>query len=112
MAGMNPSMSLTMSQAGIGASMACTIIPWFVMTHLGRRTTILCSIVLAGLFFLAMGIAGFWPEDPKALRFIGVALILAGCCNNLGVGTAFPIASAEIASTRLRAKTLGFGFLI
>ncbi|KAL2851271.1 general substrate transporter [Aspergillus pseudodeflectus] len=112
MAGMDPSQSLTMNQAGVGASMGCTLISWVIITHLGRRTAILGSFVMAALFFLGMGIAGFWPHDPKALRFIGVSLILAACCNNLGVGTAYPIAAAEIPSTRLRAKTLGFGFLI
>jgi hypothetical protein len=36
---------------------------------------------------------------------------LAACCSNLGVGTAYPIAAAEIPSMRLRAKSLGVGFV-
>jgi hypothetical protein len=68
MAGMDPSQSLSMNQAGVGASMGCTLISWVIITHLGRRTAILGSFVMAGLFFLAMGIAGFWPQDSKALR--------------------------------------------
>lgn len=43
-------------------------------------------------------------------RFIGVALIMAACCSNLGTGTAYPIAAAEMPASRLRAKTLGIGF--
>ncbi|KAL4867034.1 general substrate transporter [Aspergillus spectabilis] len=112
MAGMDPSMSLTMNQAGVGVGMACTLVSWVIIARLGRRTAILGSFLMAALFFLAMGIAGFWPHDARALRFIGVSLILAASCSNLGVGTAYPIAAAEIPSTRLRAKTLGFGFVV
>ncbi|KAH6699315.1 maltose permease MAL61 [Verticillium dahliae] len=72
MAGMSPTMSLTINQAGVGASVACTLISWF----------------------------------------IGVALVMAACCSNLGTGTAYPIVAAEIPATRLRAKTLGSGFAV
>ncbi|KAG7104633.1 General alpha-glucoside permease like protein [Verticillium longisporum] len=88
MAGMSPTMSLTINQAGVGASVACTLISWFIIAKIGRRTAIL------------------------ALRFIGVALVMAACCSNLGTGTAYPIVAAEIPATRLRAKTLGSGFAV
>ncbi|EEY19513.1 maltose permease MAL61 [Verticillium alfalfae VaMs.102] len=112
MAGMSPTMSLTINQAGVGASMACTFISWFVIAKVGRRAAILVSFVCAGALFVGMGIAGFWPRDAQALRFIGVALVLAACCSNLGTGTAYPIVAAEIPATRLRAKTLGLGFAV
>ncbi|RXG41990.1 hypothetical protein VDGE_07557 [Verticillium dahliae] len=76
------------SVAGVGASVACTLISWFIIAKIGRRTAIL------------------------ALRFIGVALVMAACCSNLGTGTAYPIVAAEIPATRLRAKTLGSGFAV
>ncbi|KAH6962396.1 hypothetical protein BKA56DRAFT_622945 [Ilyonectria sp. MPI-CAGE-AT-0026] len=41
-----------------------------------------------------------------------VALVLAAACGNLGIGTAYPIVSAEIPSTTLRAKSLGIGFMV
>ncbi|KAI8653680.1 MFS domain-containing protein [Fusarium sp. Ph1] len=111
MAGMSPTMSLTLNQVGVGCSMACTLISWVVMSRVGRRLAILASFVMAGLIFLGMGIAGCWSQSRVALRFIGVALLLAACCSNLGVGTAYPIAAAEIPSMRLRAKSLGVGFV-
>ncbi len=37
---------------------------------------------------------------------------MAACCSNLGVGTAYPIAAAEMPSVALRSKTLGLGFLV
>ncbi len=41
-----------------------------------------------------------------------MALIIAACCSNLGVGTAYPIVAAEIPSVTLRSKTLGLGFFV
>lgn len=138
MAGMSPNMSLTINQIGVGLSMACTLISWVVIAHVGRRTAILTSFVAAGVIFLGMGIAGFWTTNTTAIRyvpcfsapspshfllsiqkltgslarFVGVALIMAACCSNLGVGTAYPIVAAEIPSVTLRSKTLGLGFLV
>ncbi|PKS08729.1 hypothetical protein jhhlp_004782 [Lomentospora prolificans] len=110
MAGMAPTMSLTLNQIGVACSMVCTLISWVIITKVGRRRAILASFALAGLIFLGMGVAGIWSQNPTALRFIGVALIMAACCSNLGTGTAYPIAAAEMPASRLRAKTLGIGF--
>jgi MFS transporter, SP family, general alpha glucoside:H+ symporter len=68
MAGMNPKMSLTLNQIGVGLSMACTVVAWFIMGRIGRRVAILGSFAAAGLVFLGMGIAGFFPQNPTALR--------------------------------------------
>jgi len=70
MAGMSPNMSLTINQIGVGLSMACTLISWVVIAHVGRRTAILTSFVAAGVIFLAMGIVGFWPSNPTAVRYV------------------------------------------
>lgn len=68
MAGMDANMSLTINQIGVGLSMACTLISWVVIAKVGRRTAILCSFTAAGVIFLGMGIAGFWPQNPTAVR--------------------------------------------
>jgi hypothetical protein len=68
MAGMSPTMSLTLNQVGVGCSMACTLISWVVMSRIGRRLSILASFVMAGLIFLGMGIAGCWSQSRVALR--------------------------------------------
>lgn len=39
-------------------------------------------------------------------------MLLTALTSNLSVGSAYPIVSAEIPSARLRAKALGFGFLV
>ncbi len=70
MAGMNPDMSLTINQIGVGLSMACTLVSWVVITKVGRRTAILASFVAAGVIFVGMGIAGFWPANPTAIRYV------------------------------------------
>lgn len=59
MAGMSPTMSLTINQAGVGASVACTLISWFIIDKIGRRTAILVSFVCAGALFVGMDTAGF-----------------------------------------------------
>ncbi|KAH7203009.1 general substrate transporter [Fusarium oxysporum] len=112
MAGMNPTQSLTINQIGVGLSMVGTLISWFVMARFGRRATILCGFAIAGIIFIAMGVAGFFPNNPKALNFLGVSVLLTALTSNLSVGSAYPIVSAEIPSARLRAKALGFGFLV
>ncbi|KAI8411408.1 hypothetical protein FOFC_08002 [Fusarium oxysporum] len=112
MSGMNPTQSLTINQIGVGLSMVGTFISWFIMARFGRRVTILTGFAVAVLIFIAMGVAGFFPHDPKALKFIGVAVLLVALTSNLSVGSAYPIVSAEIPSVRLRAKTLGLGFFV
>ncbi|KAF5982395.1 maltose permease [Fusarium coicis] len=112
MAGMTPTFSLTLNQIGVGLSMACTLVSWVIMSKVGRRFAILASFVVAGTIFIGMGVAGFWPQNQTALRFIGVSLLLAACTGNLGTGSAYPIVAAEVPSTILRAKTLGIGFFV
>ncbi|KAH7481082.1 hypothetical protein FOMA001_g8732 [Fusarium oxysporum f. sp. matthiolae] len=112
MAGMTPTFSLTLNQIGVGLSMVCTLVSWVIMSKVGRRFAILASFVVAGAIFIGMGVAGFWPQNQTALRFIGVSLLLAACTGNLGTGSAYPIVAAEVPSTVLRAKTLGIGFFV
>ncbi|KAG5743752.1 hypothetical protein H9Q70_013536 [Fusarium xylarioides] len=112
MAGMTPTFSLTLNQIGVGLSMACTLVSWVIMSKVGRRFAILASFAVAGTIFIGMGVAGFWPQNQTALRFIGVSLLLAACTGNLGTGSAYPIVAAEVPSTVLRAKTLGIGFFV
>lgn len=73
MAGMNPTQSLTINQIGVGLSMVGTLISWFVMARFGRRATILCGFAIAGIIFIAMGVAGFFPNNPKALKYVKFA---------------------------------------
>jgi SP family general alpha glucoside:H+ symporter-like MFS transporter len=70
MSGMSPSKSLQISQIGIGLQIFATYISWFTMSWLGRRFLILASTAAVGVFFIAMGVAGFYQSDPKALTYV------------------------------------------
>jgi hypothetical protein len=70
MAGMTPAFSLTLNQIGVGLSMACTLVSWVIMSKVGRRFAILVSFVVAGTIFIGMGVAGFWPQNQTALRYV------------------------------------------
>lgn len=76
MAGMDPTMSLTMNQIGVGCSMACTLVSWVILAKVGRRLAILVSFAAAGIIFLGMGIAGFWPQNSSALRYTPTPILL------------------------------------
>jgi hypothetical protein len=80
MAGMSADMSLTINQIGVGLSMFCTLISWVVMAKVGRRTAILSSFAAAGVIFLGMGIAGLWPQNPTAIRYVAWVLIFFSLC--------------------------------
>jgi SP family general alpha glucoside:H+ symporter-like MFS transporter len=69
-AGMSPTQSLTVNQIGIGLSMAGTIVSWYILSKCGRRNSILGGFVLAGLLFLAMGIAGCFPNSAASLKYV------------------------------------------
>ncbi|KAK3896918.1 hypothetical protein C8A05DRAFT_39535, partial [Staphylotrichum tortipilum] len=75
------------------------------------------SLVSNSTYFFIM--ASMSPDMSLTINQIGVgmsmvcvALIIAACCSNLGVGTAYPIAAAEMPSVALRSKTLGLGFFV
>lgn len=70
MAGMTPTFSLTLNQIGVGLSMVCTLVSWVIMSKVGRRFAILASFVVAGAIFIGMGVAGFWPQNQTALRWV------------------------------------------
>ncbi|KAH8199174.1 hypothetical protein TruAng_006643 [Truncatella angustata] len=111
MAGMSPTRSLEISQIGIGFSMVMTFVSWFTMATLGRRFVILASCAGIAAMYLGMGIAGLFPTNNNALTFIGVALLLVGLINNLGVGSAYSVVASEVSSVRLRSRSSGIGFI-
>ncbi|KAJ1327003.1 MFS transporter SP family general alpha glucoside:H+ symporter [Microdochium nivale] len=112
MAGMAPTLSLTVNQIGVGLSMLFTLTSWIIMAKVGRRTAILASFAVAGVVFLAMGIAGFFPGSQSAVLFVGCAVVITASAGNVGVGTAYTIVAAEVPSLKLRAKTTGVGFFV
>ncbi|KAH8179184.1 sugar transporter domain-containing protein [Sarocladium implicatum] len=112
MAGMNPSQSLEINQIGVSLGLPCILLSYYTMQKFGRRAIILASMGLIVLLFLGMGIAGIFPGNPIALKFIGVTLLLVGFVGNLGIIPAYQVVASEISSVRLRAMTLSSGFVM
>ncbi|KAF2010390.1 general substrate transporter [Aaosphaeria arxii CBS 175.79] len=111
MAGMSPTQSLQMSQIGVGVSMVTIAIAFVTITKFGRRTIVLWSSIAAATVFVAMGIAGCFPDNKSATRFVGASIIASGAVTNLGVGATWPVLISELSSVRLRAKSSAIGFI-
>ncbi|OAL49793.1 general substrate transporter [Pyrenochaeta sp. DS3sAY3a] len=112
MAGMSPTQSLQISQIGVGVQLVAIVIACITMTYFGRRTIVLWSALATGIVFVAMGAAGFFQSDVRALRFIGVSILIVGTISQLGVGAAWPVLISELSSIRLRAKSSALGFMV
>ncbi|KAH6643101.1 general substrate transporter [Boeremia exigua] len=112
MAGMSPTQSLQISQIGVGVQLVATVIASFTMVYLGRRTIVLWSAFATAVMFVAMGAAGFFENDTRAVRFIGVSIIIVGTISQLGVGATWPVLIGELSSSRLRARSSAIGFII
>jgi MFS family permease len=108
MAGMSPKYSLMVNSIGIAAAMVGNISSWYTVPRFGRRTLILISLGLDNLSWISMGIAGCFTS-AAAQWYVGVALLLFGFFNSLGVASAVPVIATELASVRLRAKAASLG---
>ncbi|KAH7126513.1 maltose permease MAL61 [Dactylonectria estremocensis] len=104
LAGMSPVLSLTMSQIGVSLVLIANVISWYTMTRFGRRFIMLASTAVVGALWLSTGIAGFF-ESTVALWYIGVCIMVIGFCLQSGVGSAWPVVSAETSSMRLRTQS-------
>ncbi|TVY64429.1 MFS transporter fmqE [Fusarium oxysporum f. sp. cubense] len=109
MAGMSPQYSLMVNLIGVASNMVANAISWYTVPRFGRRTMILFSISLDILAWASMGIAACFSTQT-AQWYVGVALLLFGFFNSLGVASAVPVIASEISTVRLRAKTGGIGF--
>ncbi|KAH7130188.1 general substrate transporter [Dendryphion nanum] len=111
MAGMSPSQSLQVSQIGVGVSIVTIAMAFVTISVFGRRIIVLWSSIAAAMVFIAMGIAGCFPQNQSATRFVGASIIVVGAVGNLGVGATWPVLISELSSVRLRAKSSAIGFI-
>ncbi|KXJ86377.1 general substrate transporter [Microdochium bolleyi] len=111
-AGMNPAQSLEINQIGISLSIPCILLSYYTMQKFGRRFIILASMITITVLFIGMGVAGLFPNDKTALKFVGVTLLLIGFVGALGLNPAYNVVASEVSSVRLRARTLSSGFVI
>ncbi|ETS74962.1 hypothetical protein PFICI_13446 [Pestalotiopsis fici W106-1] len=107
-AGMSSTNALMVNLIGIASSIVANMASWWTVSKFGRRTMTLISIGLDFLAWVSMGIAGCFSSSA-AKWYVGVALLLFGFFNSLGVASAIPVISAEISTVRLRSKSQGIG---
>lgn len=112
MAGMSPTQSLQISQIGIGVKMVAIVLAVVFMSTFGRRLIVLWSSMATGIAFVAMGAAGFFQHDTRAVRFIGASILVAGSVSYLGAGAVWMVLNSEISSVRLRAKSSAISFMV
>lgn len=112
MAGMSPTQSLQISQIGIGVQIVAIVLASIFGSAFGRRTIVLWSSMATGIAFVAMGAAGFFQHDTRAVRFIGASILVAGSVSYLGVGAVWMVLNSEISSVRLRAKSSAISFMV
>ncbi|KAH6669194.1 general substrate transporter [Plectosphaerella plurivora] len=109
MAGMSPRYSLMVNSIGIAAAMVGNMTSWYTVPRFGRRSLILISLGLDNLAWLSMGIAACFTS-AAAQWYVGVALLLFGFFNSLGVASAVPVIGTELSSVRLRSRSASLGF--
>ncbi|RYP60341.1 hypothetical protein DL771_010554 [Monosporascus sp. 5C6A] len=89
-----------------GVALAGTLCSWFILLHVGRRTLYLVGLSGMFLILLAVGFMGI-PEPVPALGWASGSLMLVYVLIfDLTIGPVGYCVVAEIASTRLRIKTV------
>ncbi|PWN38609.1 sugar transporter [Meira miltonrushii] len=76
-----------------------TIVSWFFLNKVGRRTIYIGGIALMSFISLIIGILGFIPNTSLA---VGVLLICLNFAYNIGIGPVCYCIVAEVSSSRLR----------
>ncbi|RYP49478.1 hypothetical protein DL768_004837 [Monosporascus sp. mg162] len=89
-----------------GVALAGTLCSWFILLHVGRRTLYLVGLSGMFIILLAVGFMGI-PEPVPALGWASGSLMLVYVLIfDLTIGPVGYCVVAEIASTRLRIKTV------
>jgi SP family general alpha glucoside:H+ symporter-like MFS transporter len=107
-AGLPSTQSFQMALGATGLSFVATVLGWFLISWMGRRTLYLSGLSLIVVVLFLMGFLALAPETNKGAQWATVACVfmydlvffpfIAGPCY---------IISAEVASTRLRSRTVG-----
>lgn len=98
------SFDMTMAQFGLGAAgvlVAWTLMPWF-----GRRTLYLAGLTSLFLLLLIIGLVSITRQTEATAWTIGSMLLLYTFIYDITIGPLCYALVSEIASTRLRQKTI------
>jgi len=98
------SFDMSMAQYALGA--IGTILSWFAMSKLGRRTMYVWGLITLDVLLLIIGFLGVAPSSSAASWAIGSMLLIYTFTYDLTVGPVCYSLVAELSSTRLRTKTI------
>ena len=105
-AGLPASSSFNMSLIQYGLGVIGTILSWFLITRVGRRTLYLYGNLALFSLLLIIGCASLAPRGPTMNWAIGALLSVFTFTYDLMVGPVCYSLVSELSSTRLRAKSV------
>ncbi|KIH93277.1 hypothetical protein SPBR_09160 [Sporothrix brasiliensis 5110] len=113
-AGLADDWSYNMSIIVYMLSLAGTIVLWFVLPYVGRRTLYIWSLAVLTVIYIVMGGLGIPQGASKSSLSWGVAalLVVNGFICYVGVIPIVFILGTEIPSALLRSKTLAVGRIV
>jgi SP family general alpha glucoside:H+ symporter-like MFS transporter len=109
--GMDSSDSLIFLIAGVVAGLIANGISIWTLSRVGRRSISLSTLAISTVLFMAMGIAGIFPDASATPWVTGVCLIAIIVTCGSGAWPAGYAIMAETSSLRLRAKSQAIGAL-
>ena len=105
-AGFSASKAFAFNLGKQGVALLGTVMAWFIMQYVGRRTLYLCGLASNFLVLVIVGFLGI-PEPSTAIAYVtGVFLYFFTLAYDLTVGPVCYCVVSEIPSTRLRIKTV------
>lgn len=112
LAGYSTSDSFKLQIAQQVVSMVGSIMSWYFVDRVGRRSLTFWGLLSLTVILLALGGCATATKDPDAIRAT-VAFILLYCwMYNLSIGAVAFTILAEVSTARLRAKTVGIGLAV
>ncbi|KAF9884587.1 hypothetical protein FE257_001471 [Aspergillus nanangensis] len=105
-AGMSPPNAYKLGLGGTGIALSGTILSWFLMSALGRRSVYLGGMALMALYLLIIGLLTLGHSNRSVVWAQSGLCILWLLTFSLSVAPLGWTIPAEVSSTRLRSKTI------
>ncbi|KAL2212816.1 MFS maltose permease MalP [Sarocladium strictum] len=105
-AGLPVDQAFNMSLAQYGSGFVGTILSWLLMKYVGRRTLFVGGLAVLALCLVIIGFTGIAPKHEPTYWATGGMLVFFTFCYNCSVGPVVYSLVTELASVRLRQKTV------